>query len=106
MDRLFGCNCPYCLGPHDGCIVPGGQAWPYHGAIVTRDDDPLVYDESIIGPVPNGYQYGYCERCHAPLRWNVEKQQLEVVAKTDILADLRRDALAMLREVRLGFPSS
>lgn len=42
-----------------------------HGEVLTRDDDPGIYDETVLGDVPNGYQYGYCIDCKAPFRWVV-----------------------------------
>lgn len=45
-----------------------------HSAVLTAEDDPERYDQSVLNPVPNGHQYGYCEDCHCPFRWDVRRQ--------------------------------
>lgn len=65
-------QCPDCGIWHanHGCV--GGSQ---HGAVLTRSDDDDAYDERVLGPIPNGYQYGYCGRCHQPFRWDVSNQR-------------------------------
>lgn len=50
-----------------------------HGAIVTADDDPEVYDATVFASVgftpPNGHQWGYCGDCRQPFRWSVPRQR-------------------------------
>src|SRR5262245_17737727 len=42
-----------------------------HGAVLTEWDSDDEYDATVLGPVPNGHQWGYCEYCHQPFRWDV-----------------------------------
>jgi hypothetical protein len=46
----------------------------HHGEVLTPDDSD-DYDPAILGPTPNGYQYGYCRDCLAPCRWDVDRQR-------------------------------
>jgi hypothetical protein len=51
-------------------MCEGGRCGP----ILTADDDPEVYDPMVLGPVPNGHQYGYCPRCFTGYRWSMVTQ--------------------------------
>lgn len=61
-----GAECPTC-GTWMGPCVGGKQ----HGEVVTpQDADIGVYDERVLGEVPNSHQYGYCVDCKIPCKWS------------------------------------
>lgn len=62
------CDCPYCLGPHDGCNL-NGVLNPNCGEIITVDDWGQ-WDERVLGPLPTDHHYGYCWRCYKPHYWH------------------------------------
>jgi len=49
---------------------------PIHGEIITRHDDPDIFDESVFQEqIPTDWLYGYCDKCRATFRWSVTLQQ-------------------------------